>query len=103
MRKMWSLIGKVLLGLIAICLFFYIAFLIAQFIFFQVLIPCFGPEFFIGAQNVIHAEDGNVYYTNPGAMLLWCVLITAGETFLTGLVVLLAVFIRRFRRFRKER
>jgi len=79
-------------GYLYLCL----AYLIAGLIFYA-LVARFGPEFFVGAENVVHDDNGGCWYTNPDAILFWHGLIMLAEFALTVLIVWIAVRRRKRR------
>ena len=46
---------------------------------FRLLVYWCGPEFFVGAANGRHLDDGTVIYTNPLAMLFWVNVLAVAE------------------------
>lgn len=62
---------------------------------FEALIDRFGPEFFVGAEYVVRDGNGDVWYTNPGAIIRWQALIALAECLLAGVSIYGAFLLRR--------
>jgi len=90
MRKVLGKLGRILFLLLAGYLYLCLTWFIAELVFYG-LVAHFGPEFFVGPENVIHNDNGGCWYTNPGAMIFWHLLIMLAEFVLTVPIVLVII------------
>jgi len=97
MRKALGKLGRVLLWLLVGYLYLCLTWFIAELV-FHGLVAHFGPEFFVGTENVVYDDNGECWYTNPGAMIFWHLLIMLAEFVLTVPIVLVIIRASGFRR-----